>query len=238
MKGVRTGADWIGLGLMCKPPRPGTSKTRLARSIGPAAAARLSQAFLEDCARSAREAAAIARLAPRAFYRPADGRQELATILGPDWPLTFADSGDLGATMVEVLAQGLAECPAGAMIMGADMPLMSKTVIAEAADALRAGGSNGVVIVPSTDGGYCLLGVRSLAAARVLCAPMAWSTPAVLAETRRRADGAGLTVMNLAVQRDIDEQADLDWLKTELVRDATVAPSTRRAITDLGAEVS
>lgn len=233
MTGVRPEAGWLGLGLMCKPPRPGTSKTRLAASIGPDAATRLSRAFLEDCARSAREAAAIARLIPRAFFRPADGRQELATILGPDWPLTFADAGDLGATMVEVLAQELAECPAGAMIMGADIPLMGKAVIAEAAEALRASGPDGVVIVPSADGGYCLLGVRSLAAARALCAPMAWSTPTVLAETRRRADIAGLAIRSLAVQRDIDEQADLDWLKSELARDAIAAPSTRNAIADL-----
>lgn len=44
----------IGLGLMCKPPRPGVTKTRLAAAIGPEAAATLSQAFLEDCARGAR----------------------------------------------------------------------------------------------------------------------------------------------------------------------------------------
>lgn len=237
MTAVRTGTGWIGLGLMCKPPRPGTSKTRLAGSIGPEAAARLSQAFLEDCAHSAREAAAIARLLPRAFFRPEDGRQELATILGPDWPLTLADSGDLGATMIEVLAQLLAECTAGAMIMGADMPLMGKAAIVEAAEALRTGGTDGVVIIPSADGGYCLLGVRSLASARALCAPMAWSTPTVLAETCRRAEIAGLAVQSLAVQRDIDEQADLDWLKAELARDATVAPSTRRAITALQAMV-
>ncbi|MCZ8373866.1 MAG: TIGR04282 family arsenosugar biosynthesis glycosyltransferase [Beijerinckiaceae bacterium] len=235
MSAARTGSDWIGLGLMCKPPRPGTSKTRLARTIGADAAARLSRAFLEDCARSAAEAAAIARLKPRAFFRPEDGRQELADILGPAWPLTFADAGDLGATMIEGLAQLLEECPAGAMIMGADLPLMGKAVIAEAAEALRASDPDGVVIVPSADGGYCLLGVRSLAAARALCAPMAWSTPTVLAETCRRADSADLVVQSLAEQRDIDEQADLDWLKAELARDEAAAPATRRAVTALEA---
>lgn len=238
MMAVRTETDWIGLGLMCKPPRPGTSKTRLAASIGPDVAARLSRAFLEDCARSAGEAAANARLVPQAFFRPEDGRQELAAILGPGWPLTFADAGDLGATMIEALEQLLAECPAGAMIMGADMPLMGTVAVVEAAEALRTIGSDGVVIVPSADGGYCLLGVRSLAAARALCAPMAWSTPTVLAETCRRADSAGLVVKILPVQRDIDEQTDLDWLKAELAHDALVAPSTRRAISTLATKAS
>jgi hypothetical protein len=238
MTAVRTGTGWIGLGLMCKPPRPGTSKTRLAASIGPDAAARLSRAFLEDCARSAGEAAANARLVPQAFFRPEDGRQELAAILGQDWPLTFADAGDLGATMIEVLAYLLAECPAGAMIMGADMPLMGRGALVEAAEALGASGPDDVVIVPSADGGYCLLGVRSLAAAKALCAPMAWSTPTVLAETCRRANEAGLAIRTLAAQRDIDELADLDWLKAELALDATVAPSTRRAISELATRAS
>jgi glycosyltransferase A (GT-A) superfamily protein (DUF2064 family) len=231
--------DRIGLGLMCKPPRPGTSKTRLAASIGHGAASRLSRAFLEDCSRSALEAAAIAHLQPRAFYRPADGREEIGAILGPAWALTFADAGDLGATMVEVLAHGLADCPGGAMIMGSDIPLMGAAILVEAAEVLRGGGSNRVVIVPSADGGYCLLGVRSVTAAGILCAPMAaWSTPGVLAETYRRADSAGLEVTRLATQRDIDDAADLDWLKKELARDAMAAPSTYRAITELGAIAS
>ena len=61
----------IGLGLMCKPPRPGATKTRLARSVGSAQAARLSRAFLIDCASTARDAADRAGLATVAFYRPA-----------------------------------------------------------------------------------------------------------------------------------------------------------------------
>jgi len=224
----------IGLGLMCKPPRPGISKTRLAASIGPEAAARLSRAFLEDSARAAREAADRAGIEPRAFFRPVDAAQEIAAILGPEWRLAYADAGDLGATMLEVLETCLRHCPAGAMIMGADVPLLSSDVLVEAAHCLQNGNPDEVVIVPSVDGGYCLLGVRSLEAATTLCAPMAWSTPKVLDETLRRASIANLTVRLLSAQRDMDELADLDWLRGQLAVGDSLAPRTRAVIAQLG----
>ena len=217
---------------MCKPPRPGATKTRLAAAIGPQAAAALSQAFLEDCARAALDAAMETPLAPVAFHRPADAADELAAILGPRWPLTYADAGDLGATMFDVLRRLLDLSPAGAMIMGADIPLISGQAIASAARALRESEAR-VVLIPSADGGYCLLGVRTLAAAAALCAPMAWSTPTVLQETLDRARAAGLTAHLLPVQRDIDEAADLDWLRAQLREGAPGASSTRKALADL-----
>lgn len=157
----------------------------------------------------------------------------MAAILGPAWPLAFADAGDLGATMLGVLGTCLMRCPAGAMIMGADVPLLTSDVLVKATDSLRKASTQEVVIIPSVDGGYCLLGLRSLEAARVLCAPMAWSTPTVMDETLRRASAAKLTVHLLPPQRDIDERADLDWLCEQPEFKTGVAPFTRKVITGL-----
>jgi hypothetical protein len=222
----------IGLGLMCKPPRPGASKTRLAAGVGPEAAARLARAFLQDSAANARRACAEAHLAPAAFFRPEGAAAELAAILGPDWPLSFADCGDLGATMWLALSGLLAERPAGAMIMGADLPLMSPAAIARAAEALRAGDEASAVVMPTVDGGYGLIGVRSEAAAP-LFAPMAWSTPAVLPETVARASRHGLALTVLAPERDIDDADDLAWLRAELAHRPSEAPATRAALAAL-----
>jgi rSAM/selenodomain-associated transferase 1 len=228
----------IGLGLMCKPPRPGVSKTRLAAGVGAEAAARLSRAFLQDAARAVLDAAHRAGLAPQAFFRPADASGEIAAILGPDWPLAFADAGDLGATMIEALGACLARCPAGAMIIGADAPLMSADILVEAAACLRNSDSRDVVIVPSVDGGYCLLGVRNLEAAATLCASMEWSTPKVLDETLRRASVANLRVRLFPAERDIDDCADLDWLREEPRLLAGAAPHTRAALAELREKMS
>ncbi len=136
-------------------------------------------------------------------------------------------------TMVHVLRQLLHSFPAGAMIMGADLPLISGEAIASAARALRESDERGVVLIPSADGGYFLLGVRSVDAAAALCASMEWSTPEVLQETLRRARTAGLTARLLPVQRDIDEVADLDWLRAQIRQSAPGAASTRKALADL-----
>ncbi len=223
----------IGLGLMCKPPRPGATKTRLARSIGAIAAARLSRALLEDAARAARDAAAKAGVATVAFYRPADAAGELGAILGPDWDLIHADHGDLGATMREALAQILARCPDGALLMGADVPLIDGAAIVAAAGILHHGSARDVAVIPSPDGGYCLIGVRCAAITAPLFAPMAWGGPDVMAQTLRRADAHGLTLRLLPPQRDIDDADDLAWLACELAAKPEAAPATRAALAGL-----
>jgi rSAM/selenodomain-associated transferase 1 len=223
----------IGFGLMCKPPRPGVTKTRLAAAIGPEAAAVLSRAFLEDSGRAALDAAMTSGLELMAFYRPSDAADEIGAILGPRWPLAPADASDLGAAMIDVLRQLLNVCPAGAMIMGADVPLISGEEIAAGAQRLHEMDERGVVLMPSADGGYCLLGVRTIVAAEILCGPMAWSTPIVLQETLRRAEAAGLTAHLLPIQRDIDEPADLAWLQAQIQQGVQGAFSTRRALADL-----
>jgi rSAM/selenodomain-associated transferase 1 len=227
------GGARIGLGLMCKPPRAGETKTRLARSVGAAQAARLSRAFLMDCARAARDAAEREGLTTLAFYRPADAADELAEILGPRWEMVHADSGDLGATMREALALLLARCPDGAMLMGADVPLIDGATIAAGARILRDGATHAVALVPSPDGGFCLVGVRCVAAAAPLFAPMAWGGRDVLAETLRRARAHGLATQLLPAQRDIDDGDDLDWLRSELETRPGVAPATRAALGEL-----
>lgn len=223
----------LGFGLMCKPPRPGATKTRLAAAIGPTAAALLSRAFLADCAGAALDAADLSALAPMAFYRPANGGHEVGDVLGPRWPRFHADAGDLGATMFEVMGGLLAQYPAGAIIMGADVPLITAADIAEAAKRLRAGDDRSVVIIPCVDGGYCLLALRSLAAAAPLLEPMAWSTAGVLRETLTRAEAHGLRPILLPPQRDIDDIDDLTWLRLELAANQRAAPATRAALASL-----
>ena len=228
----------VGLGLMCKAPRAGVTKTRLAATIGPDAAVALSRAFLSDCASAASRAAGAVALDLLACYRPADAATELERLLGSRWPLVHADRGDLGATMRDVLDRLLARSPGGAIVMGADVPLIDAATIAEAARLLREGAETRVVIGPTFDGGYWLIGVRSAERAASLFTSMTWSTPDVFDETVRRARAAGLDIVLLPLQRDIDEPADLDWLKDELNRSSAECPATRAALASLARRAS
>lgn len=223
----------IGLGLMCKPPRPGTSKTRLAAGIGADAAAKLSKAFLTDCAHVAWTAAVQSSLELKAFYKPSDATKELGEILGPRWPLELADAASLGAIMCDIVGRILTACPAGAIIMGTDIPMIGADVIQTAARHLRTGNERSIVIAPSVDGGYCLIGARTLEAAAPLFEDMAWSTPQVLDETLRRARAERLDVTLLDMQRDVDELPDLHWLREAIVAQPDRAMATRHVMSTL-----
>jgi uncharacterized protein len=220
----------IGIGLMCKPPRPGASKTRLAAMLGADAAASLARAFLDDTAAMLSRACAAHTLVKKAYFRPADAADEIAAIIGADWPLAFCDAGDLGASMLEALEDLLRLTPAGAIIVGSDLPTLPEHLIADAAGRLRAGDERTAVIGPSADGGYFLIGIRGKAAAPLL-QPMVWSTPEVLAETRRRAQRNGIRLVEVGAWYDIDEAQDLE----RLARDAASASATRTALAQLRA---
>ncbi len=87
-------------------------------------------------------------------------------------------------------------------------------------------GEADVVIGPSDDGGYYLIGVR--AAQPQLFLDMPWSTSAVLSETLRRADVAGLATACLPTWFDVDTGADLERLRSSLAQLGAGAPAETR----------
>lgn len=220
----------IGYGLMCKAPRPGVSKTRLAVSVGSDVAARLSRALLEDSVAAASAVAQELKLELTAFFRPADAAAEISSILGTQWQLVFADAGDLGATMLDAFRKMLDCNPDGALMTGADVPLMSTRDITAACLALRHTHAKGLIIQPSWDGGYCMIGIKCAKTAAPLFDPLPWSTSAVYEATLDRARALGFSITVLPRQRDIDDVSDLNWLRTQLANEQVQAASTRRLL--------
>ncbi|HEX7124231.1 MAG TPA: DUF2064 domain-containing protein, partial [Thermodesulfobacteriota bacterium] len=71
-----------------------------------------------------------------------------------------------------------------------------------------------LVLGPADDGGYYLIGLRSPQPS--LFEGIPWSTGAVLAETRRRAEASGLRTALLPAWFDLDTAADLERLRRSL----------------------
>jgi rSAM/selenodomain-associated transferase 1 len=113
--------------------------------------------------------------------------------------------GDLGARMLAALtvANG------AALVIGTDCPALTAAHLHEAADALRHGAD--VVVLPAEDGGYVLIGMSLPQPA--LFSDMRWSTPDVMAETRRRLAAHGLTWREPATLWDLDVPDDLARLR-------------------------
>ena len=110
--------------------------------------------------------------------------------------------GVLGERMEAALAAALGGY-SRAIIVGSDCPSVDADYVRQAVTALD---SKDVVLGPSDDGGYVLIGART-------CVPgmldnIRWGTEWALSETLERLDSSGLSCEQLAARWDVDEPGD------------------------------
>jgi rSAM/selenodomain-associated transferase 2/rSAM/selenodomain-associated transferase 1 len=111
--------------------------------------------------------------------------------------------GNLGSRMQNALQAALDRGNRPAVLVGTDIPAMTAAHIKAAFQALN---RHDLVLGPSHDGGYCLIGMnRPLNVFQGI----SWSRPDVLARTLAEARRQGLTVAQLKPVNDIDTEADL-----------------------------
>jgi rSAM/selenodomain-associated transferase 1 len=193
----------VAIAVLAKAPVPGFAKTRLAHALGAGGAAAL-QARLTA---RAVETAARADIGPVVLWAAPDAAHPSFRAFAASAGVTLRPQpdGDLGARMLAAM-----QAAAGpVLVVGTDCPALSAPHLRLAADMLR--GGIDVVVVPVEDGGYALIGARRPHPA--LFSAMAWSTPDVMAETRRRLSQLRLTWREPARLWDIDVPADLERLR-------------------------
>ena len=112
------------------------------------------------------------------------------------------------------------------IVLDSDSPTLPATYI-ERADRLL--DSHDLVVGPSEDGGYYLVGLRQ--PRPELFRGIAWSTRHVTAQTLDRAAEFGLSVAILPAWYDVDTGADLERLRMEVAGLPSVAlRATRRVL--------
>jgi uncharacterized protein len=188
-----------------KYPRPGRAKTRLVPALGASAAAELYRVLAEEeVRRTAPEAGEYERLF---CFTPARDREAIAAWFPGErlWP---QPTGDLGQRMAAAFAEAFARGARRVVIIGTDVPWVSRATVGEALKALD---GHDVSIGPARDGGYYLLALREPRPA--LFTEIAWSTSEVLPATLARAQKLGLQVHVLQPLTDLDTIADLraEW---------------------------
>ena len=207
---------------MAKEPLAGQVKTRLCPPLSPDEASELYRCFLLDKIKQVR---AVAGAQPVVAFAPEDCREIFRT-LAPDFSLLPQQGPDLGSRLAGILERLLASSRAGALAIDGDTPTLPTALLQQAVDALTDPGID-VVVGPTEDGGYYLIGLR--APRPELFVEMPWSTSAVLRETTTRAERRGLRLVQLPSWHDVDTPEDLDRLRAELAgTDESVAPHTRR----------
>ncbi len=218
------------LGIICKAPRPGRTKTRLGAIIGAELAAKLSECFLRDVAAAIEEVPK--RLARKGYgvYAPAGAETELRRILPLSFDLLMKADGQFqnvlyGATR-DLLALGH-DC---AVLINGDSPTLPSQYLCEAIEALRRPGDR-MVLGPAVDGGYYLIGLK--VPNRHVFSNIPWGTDAVTRLTLQRAREIGLEALCLPKWYDVDDAESLAWLHDELAdrsnrfRDGGMARATR-----------
>ena len=143
---------------------------------------------------------------------PAVARPLLALMDEHPVQVDYQQGEDLGARMQAALAEGLAK-HAKALVVGSDCPSVDADYIQQALTALAVAD---VVLGPSEDGGYVLIGARRLASG--MLADIDWGTASVLTQTLERLAAAGLSATCLPPRWDVDEPEDWSRYQSELGR--------------------
>jgi hypothetical protein len=218
------------IGIICKAPQPGRSKTRLATAIGGAAASELSACFLRDVA-SAIEAVPEA-LGRRGYgvYAPAGAEHIMRQLLPAGFGLLLQAGDDLGYVLIGAARALLLSGHDCVLLVNGDSPTLPTRFLAQAIDALREPGDR-MVLGPTSDGGYYLIGLKH--PHRQLFTNIAWGTNSVACSTCERAAEIGLARTLLPEWYDVDDIETLCWLQDELAghsirfRDGGLAPASR-----------
>jgi rSAM/selenodomain-associated transferase 1 len=206
----------------------GRVKTRLSPALPPALARELHAAMTADTLATV----AAAEADDRSVLWDVPVADDAAPIDVPEGIHAGVQSGaDLGTRLVAAFAPRLAAPGDAAVIVGTDGPDLRPRHLAAAFTAL---GDHDVVLGPSRDGGYWLIGLSRPAPS--LFDGISWGGPEVLAQTLDRARRAGLQVAQLETLADVDTPEDLARLVAEwLVAPATErAPRTARALERMG----
>jgi rSAM/selenodomain-associated transferase 1 len=194
--------------LFAKKPEPGKVKTRLQSHLNPEDAARLYRAFLLDCAEELQAAKAEVKVIA---YAPANAEEALRYLLGEmgDFAYVPQPETDLGGRMEALVQWGFAQGAERVVLLGSDSPSLPAEYIDRALELLQ---EREVVLGPSTDGGYYLVG-RQRGDSRIF-ADVAWSTGEVLKQSLQRLGAQSLGL--LAPWYDVDTPAEAGFLKVHL----------------------
>ena len=207
--------------IMAKQPAVGHTKTRLCPPLTLTEAAALYEAMLRD---TIELVAGLEGVRLAIAVTPPGAIDAFRRISPPDAILLPVDGADIGDCLNQVLGRLLVDCHSQAIALNSDGPTLPATYFQQAIDRLH---SVDVVLGPSEDGGYYLIGLTQ--PRPELFREIEWSSEQVTAQTLARAEAMGLSVALLPPWYDVDTAADLDRLRAELATlPAGALPYTRR----------
>ncbi len=179
-----------------KNPRIGRVKTRLAETLGDHAALSIYRKLVTHTHTITRSLPQEKVVFFSDFIEPG--------LFDQNFLMEVQRGSDLGERMEKAFNWGFEQGYARICIIGSDCLELDSATILQGFESLK---RNQVVIGPSEDGGYYLLGMRELH--QDLFRDKSWSTEKVYSQTVDTINSLQLTHENLPVLKDIDHEGDL-----------------------------
>ena len=188
--------------IFAKAPIPGEVKTRLCPPLDPDEAASLHGTLVLDAIERTKGLQGTTLYVAGApdlnhpFFKVLEGRYG-AKLLPQSGP-------DLGSRMRQAMQDAFDQGAQEVILTGTDLPTLPRAHLVEALTLIK---RLDVVLGPTADGGYYLIGLRKMIPD--LFQGIAWSTATVFAETKKKIEAAGLSLGLLPECRDLDQLDDL-----------------------------
>lgn len=202
--------------IMAKAPRPGTVKTRLAEDLPVAAVVELYRCLLDDTMRLVQSLEGLRSV----IMCPASDLDELSRIAGNGLQVVAQTGTGLAAALTSVFERFTAG-RRRVVAFNSDSPHLPASLLLAAFDEL---GSCDLVVGPTHDGGYYLVGATT--SHPELFTGDLMGTRNALEALLAKARGSGLSVRLTGAFYDIDVAADLRRLASELKLAPARAPRT------------
>lgn len=216
---VRSSGNDRVLVIMAKAPRPGAVKTRLTPSLSPEAVTAFYGCLLGDTLALARSLGGV----EVAIMCPHSDVDELAQLAGKEVSVVAQKGEGLAAGLTSVFARFVEDHPRRTIAFNSDSPHLPRSVLEDAFETLSA---HDVVVGPTHDGGYYLVGAN--ASHPALFASDGMGTSSALERLLSRARTLELSVGFADPFYDIDVADDLTRLAAELRLAPMRAPRTAR----------
>jgi hypothetical protein len=209
--------------IMAKAPRPGAVKTRLAKSLPLHAVTDLYRCLLNDTIALAQTLDQV----EIAVMCPASDVEDLSLAVAKSVRVVPQKGSGLAAALDSVFTQFAATGRPGVIAFNSDSPHLPASALQGAFDVLE---TCDLVVGPTHDGGYYLVGAR--ASHPSLFSHDGMGTASALEALLENASNLHLSVRVLDPFYDIDESADLSQLADELRRVPGKAPRTAKWLSE------
>ena len=211
-----SGSDRV-LVIMAKAPRPGWVKTRLNPSLPPHAVTAFYRCLLDDTLTLARSLVDV----EVAIMCPESDVNELAQLAGDGVSVVAQKGEGLAAGLTSVFAHFTEDHRRRTIAFNSDSPHLARSVLEDAFESLT---THDVVVGPTDDGGYYLVGAK--ASHPALFTRDGMGTSSALETLLLRVRTLALSIGFAEPFYDIDVADDMTRLSAELRMTPTKAPRT------------